>query len=361
MTTCRRVILAAGLAVASLGWPAAAEAPEQREDGWEVAAPEDMGLDAARLDALGAELDAGALSGVRAVLLAHNGVLVFERYADGASGDDLVDARHIGASLIGSLIGIALDRGELEGVRRRALQHLPVYSAHDNPDLRKDEIAIEDLLTMSSPLECDDSNPFSRGNAQRMYLIEDYVRFLYNLPIAGSAPGAPRREDAPRGRLYTFCEANISALAAVVEAVSGEELEDYAATYMFEPLGIEEVEWTAAPNGLATPAAGMRWRARDLAKYGQLYAAGGAWGRRQVLSAIWVEDPIQPRVDVGPNTEFGYMWRLETVEAAGEETEVYASVGGGPGALFVAPSRGLVALIAVEPVRPGALSADPAA
>jgi hypothetical protein len=119
------------------------------------------------------------------------------QYFEG-DAETLRDTRSVTKVVVGMLIGIAIARGELPGVETRVLDVLDDVEVR-NPDPRKREITIEDFLTMSSLLECDDWSPFSAGNEERMYLVEDWLDFALGLPIRGFPSWTDRPEDAPYG------------------------------------------------------------------------------------------------------------------------------------------------------------------
>ena len=130
-------------------------------------------------------IHAGDFKKIGSVVVARHGKLVYEAYFEGDAAT-LRDTRSATKSITDVLVGIAIQEKKLSGVDARVLALLPERARKmQNPDARKDKITVEDFLTMSSPLECDDWNDASRGNEERMYVIEDWAQFILDLPMRG--------------------------------------------------------------------------------------------------------------------------------------------------------------------------------
>jgi CubicO group peptidase (beta-lactamase class C family) len=112
-------------------------------------------------------LASGDFGEITSVVVERAGEIVYEAYADGEP-QALRNTRSCTKTVAGMLVGVAIDRGVVPGVRTPLCELLGDATPALYPDPRKDAITLEDVLTMSSCLECDDWNEFSAGNEERM-------------------------------------------------------------------------------------------------------------------------------------------------------------------------------------------------
>ncbi|MEO0560337.1 MAG: serine hydrolase, partial [Bacteroidota bacterium] len=249
--------------------------PASLNDGWTVASPTEVGLNADRLAALTDSLRAGVFGDITSVLVARNGQLAYEVYLKGTTST-LRNTRSATKTLTGALTGLAIADGSLPSVDTPIMPYLDA-SPSLNIDARKDRITAEDLLTMSSLLECDDWNNYSSGNEERMYLVEDWLQFTLDLPIKGFPAWTTPPSESPYGRAFSYCTAGVYTLGRALAGAVGTSVKAYADARLFAPLGITEIEWQNSPTGQVQTGGGLGMRSRDLLKLAQLYANGGEW------------------------------------------------------------------------------------
>ena len=336
----RRLVLTACAACACAALALAAPPPGPAD--WTSVDPGAAGLATERLQAMETAIRAGELKKVTSVLVARRGQLAYEKYFVG-DASTLRDTRSATKTVTSMLAGIAIDAGRLR--RDGTLSSFFPDKHPKNPDPRKQRITVEDLLTMSSIVECDDWNEFSRGNEERMYLIEDWLQFYLDLPVKGFPSWATKPQDAPYGRAFSYCTAGVFALGRVVEKATGMSVPDFAQDKLFAPLGVGPVQWVLSPLGQAQTGGGLRLRSLDLARLAQLYADGGVAQGKRLVSAEWVADSTRPHARIDDQTEYGYLWWLRTFETGGRDVRTFYMSGNGGNKVLVAPDLQLVVVL----------------
>ncbi|MGI8706317.1 MAG: serine hydrolase domain-containing protein [Sphingomicrobium sp.] len=298
--------------------------------------------------ALDAAVRSGEFQKTTSVVVMRNGEIVHEAYYRGDS-ETLRNTRSLTKTVAALLVGAAIDRGHIPNIQQPVMRWFGHYRPIDNPDPRKERITIEDFLTMSSLLECDDENSFSRGNEERMYLVEDWAKFALDLPVKGFAPWVTPPSRSPYGRAWSYCTAGVTTLGALLERATGKRLPPYADEVLHRPLGIESSEWQITPAGFAQAGGGTSYRTRDLARIAELIRNGGEWNGRQVISRQFIQAMTRPQAHVSDERgDYGYLTWLPTYNTGPRSFRALAMLGAGGNWAVIIPELRVVAVITSE-------------
>lgn len=319
--------------------------PSKLEDGWLVGRPAGHGFDPAILQDMRRRVVEGKLDNVHAIIVARDGVLVYEQYAAGQDQNGLEPAthatfdattRHNGNSITKSvtslLVGIALERGWIKALNTPVLDYFPEYADLLTPE--KSAITLYHLLTMSDGLDWSEFKP-PFDSFGKMRGANDAYRYVLERPVK-----------APPGRTYNYNSGATELIGAILRKASGKSLDTLARDELFGPLGIKDVEWNRRlPDGQPQASGALRARPRDWAKLGQLVLNRGVWNDRQIVPSAWIADSIKPHNN-GPGLFlYGYHWWLGRSFFGGSVIEWAGAMGWGGQRLMIVPDLGIVVLV----------------
>jgi len=229
---------------------------------------------------------------INSLLVSQHGDMVVEKYYGSMNANRGNNIKSASKSLLSILIGIAIDKGYLEGVDQPIGEFFPDYF-DSNPDPIKASITIEDLLTMRSGLAST-----SRSNYGRWVTSNNWIHYKLNQPLRG-VPG----ED----RIYST--GNTHLLAVILARATEMNTLQFAIRYLFGPMDIEITGWDRDPQGYFLGGNNMAMRPRDMVKMGQLMMNVGVYNGEQLVPKEWVIKSIEPVTGRIPGVEnYGYLW-----------------------------------------------------
>ncbi len=315
--------------------------PIAEDDGWSTGPLTSVGLDPKPIASLvehvlNTETIDYATPYLQGVLIARHGKLVLEEYFNGFDRDRPHDTRSAGKTFASVLVGIAIDRGAKFGVNTPVYQLFPEYKFPDT-DPRKKRVTVENLLTMTTGLACDDNDDDSLGNEgvmQSQRREPDWYKYTLALPLV--------RE--PGGSQAVYCSATINLLGGVVKNTMRTSIPDFFYEFYAKLLDIQRYHMNLMPNGEGYTGGGVYMRPRDLLKLGQLYLSGGVWNGLRVVSKDWVEQSTKRHSSFDRDHGYGYAWHIREYLSQGEAYEGYSAEGNGGQFVIVVPRLDLVVL-----------------
>jgi CubicO group peptidase (beta-lactamase class C family) len=334
-------------AVGSWGAPEGS-APEQTDDGWQTTRLDQVGMDRAKIDQAVALIQDNTYQNVHAILIVKDGKLAFETYFGGYTWDyngDQYRGAHVGfdrdtlhnlasvtKSFTSALIGMAIDQGLIRGVDERVCGFFPAYAGLC--DEKKEQITLEHLLTMTSGLEWNEmelSYSNTDNDLVQLFIVPDPVEYILAKPIVGE-PGTD----------WYYSGGNTNLLGEVIREATGQRMDDFAAEYLFAPLGIADYEWDHINPDVIHASGNLKLRPRDMAKLGYLYLNGGVWNGERVISEEWIEASTKEYASTPGGGGYGYQWWRKTYRSEDASVDAFCANGWGGQRITVFPSLDMV-------------------
>jgi CubicO group peptidase (beta-lactamase class C family) len=306
---------------------AATSAPAQSAhwptDGWRTSTPEEQGMDSQLLTQMANRVreDGPDLHSLRVV---RNGYIVSETHFSGFEQYQRIGIFSCAKSVVSTLVGIAMDREEIDRLDRPFLDFFPDRTI-GNPDPRKEDMKLEDVLAMRTGMDWQEGDAFY----QELGRSKDWVQYMLDRPMT-----------SPPGTAFNYCSGCLHLLSAALQEATGMTARAFADQYLFEPLGIGDASWDADPQGISIGGWSLQLTPRDMAKLGYLYLRNGEWDGRQIVSAQWVRTATQKHADMNPpgSIAYGYQWWLYP-------QRVYAALGLYGQMIFAVPESDLIVVM----------------
>ena len=262
------------------------------------------------------------LDRLRAVVVLHEGEVVFSEAFSGPSVDTAVNVKSVSKSINAALMGCAIKRGVVSDVSLTLDECIPdLIPADADPRVRS--ITLGNLLSMQAGLQRT-SGPFYG----QWVASDNWVDYVLSRPFVAE----------PGGRML-YSTGDWHVLGAVLSRLSGASLLEITREWLGKPLDIEFAPWTKDPQGLYMGGNEMSLSPLHMARIGELYRLDGQWNDQLVLDNGWVEQSFTARgFSPYSGDDYGYGWFLRNL---GNSGFAYARGYGGQ-FIHVLPAEGIV-------------------
>lgn len=267
---CRRLFASVAVAIAVVV-PTSAEAattcaPPTGPQEFQRAAPEALGLDAAKLRSATRFMASRSALSVRVY---RHGCLASRSHLDPYTEHVRNNVWSVTKGVTALLTGRAITQGKL-GLDDPIARYLP------EADAAHGAITVRQLLTQTSGL---------RFSWSSDVLARDAVGYTLALPF----------KHRP-GTYFEYAQTTVTLLGAVVQRAVGEDLQAYAHRELFAPLGIPRHHWTWTRDatGQTQAYAFLFMPPKHLGRVGQLLLSEGRWGPQQLINRAYMRELAAP-------------------------------------------------------------------
>ncbi len=272
--------------------------------------------------------EASSIESLTSLLIQQDEQLLNERYFNGMDATDHANIKSASKSIIGLLVGIAIEEEYIESIDQPIRSYFSDYF-DKNPDSVKERITIEDLLTMRAGLETT-----SFHNYGRWVTSSNWIHFALDQPM-----------EAEPGGDMVYSTGSSHLLSVIISRATNMDTRAFANKYFFGPMGISVGGWDRDPQGYYMGGNNMALRPADMLKIGQMIINGGMYEDERIISKDWLQASFQTYTRSNYNPyDYGYMWWNKPVG----EYKVFFAWGYGGQYIFMIPELNAVVVMTGE-------------
>ncbi len=285
---------------------------------------------------VGLQSATGSLSTLRTIHIAHQGEVIWAEAYNGASLSASTNIKSASKTLVTTLVGMAIDKGVLEGVDQ-PIAPLLRDQLPDDPDPRLSEITIGHLLSMQAGLE-----RTSGRNYGAWVVSDNWVQNALARPF----------EEEPGGDMQ-YSTGSTHLLSAILMRESGESTHSLANRWL-APAGVRVDSWLKDPQGIPMGGNQVGMTPESLLALGELYRRDGQTeDGEQLLSQDWIDASWERRTHSRfHGGGYGYGWFIQTFSGV----DGYYGWGYGGQMIYVLPELELTIAITSQENEPSGRS-----
>ena len=225
-------------------------------------------------------LDADQIQALKEVettsfLVIQRGEIMAEHYFNTHTKNTVSNSFSAAKSVVGLLIGIAVDKGLIESLDQPITDFLDFIAPKDSI------VTIRHLLGMTSDIDWSESgaNPFS-DNAEAYY-GSDLLATMQKQPFKGSP-----------NKVFDYASGNSQLLGFILEKATGQTVSEFMSENLWQKIHAEsDALWSLdSENGSEKAFCCLYSTTRDYARLGQLILNGGTWGADTIISNSMFEE-----------------------------------------------------------------------
>lgn len=234
-----------------------------------------------------------------AFLIVKNDSLLFEQYDNSYADTTHSGSFSVAKSFVGTLIGIALDKGYIKSLDDPIANYLSYFNEGG-----KEKITIRHCLMMSSGLNWDEAYASAFSITTEAYYGTDLEGTVRRLKVV----------EEP-GKHFDYKSGDTQILSLLLTKATRKSTSQFMQENLWNAIGAESSAWWSLDDKDKNEKAYccIYSTARDFARLGKLYLHEGKWGNQQVISASYVKEAITPnglldRETNQPNKNYGLQW-----------------------------------------------------